>query len=276
MRRFFSIYAAFLSQQVKALVEYKLDFLIGVIALSIQQIGSFLVLFAVFTQIKAVGGWSFDEMLLFYGWSQVVRGIDHIYNDNIWLVGWWRIRDGSFTHYLLRPIGIIQHIIMERVQFDGFGELLVGFLLFAYAWLRLGLALGPAELGMLLVFLVCGLALYFGIKLAAAAVAFWTVSSGELMQVAYEVNSFTKYPLDIYKNVWLKNFLLFVLPFAVVSYVPMAWFLRDTAALSAALGFDVVSKTWVPVGMALLSAAFVGFGFVLFRIGLRRYTGTGT
>lgn len=197
MKRFLQIYLAFFKQQLKALMEYKVDFMMGMIALGVQQISTFLVLLAVFTQIKAIGTYDFNEILLFYGYSQIIRGIDHIYNDNIWTVGWGQIRDGSFSKYLVRPINTITHIIMERVQFDGIGEFIIGIIVFIYAKGKLGLSFGLEGSLVFTVFVISGLVIYFAIKLLCAAVAFWTTSSGELMTVTYEINSFNKYPLDI-------------------------------------------------------------------------------
>ena len=200
MKRFLLIYLAFFKQQLKCLMEYKIDFLMGTIALGIQQISTFLILLAVFTQINAIASYSFNEILLFYGYSQIVRGIDHIYNDNIWSVGWGKIQDGSFSLYLTRPINIVSHIIMEKIQFDGIGEFLLGLIIFIYAKLQLNLVFSLGDHLAFFIFLITGLAIYFAIKLICASIAFWTVSSGELMTVTYEINSFSKYPLDIYKN----------------------------------------------------------------------------
>ncbi len=274
--RFFGIYKAFFAQQVKALIEYKLDFAIGMTALGFQQLSSFLVLLAVFTQIKAIGSYSFDEMLLFYGYSQILRGIDHVYNDNIWTIGWNRIRNGTFSQFLTRPMPALTQVVMERVQFDGLGELILGTLVFVYAYVRLGLSFGALDWLVFAAFTVSGLAIYFGIKLACSAVAFWTVSSGELMTTAYEVNTFTKYPLDIYKSAFLKNLLLYFLPFAVVSYLPMAYYIRDGAFISEVIGLPFPGRIWVLVFTAVIALlSLVGSG-ILWSLGLRRYNATGT
>lgn len=281
MFRFFGIWAAFFQQQIKALIEYKMDFAIGMTAIAFQQLGSFLILFAVFTRITAIGGFSFDEMLLFYGYSQILRGIDHVYNDNIWTVGWFRIRNGTFSQFLTRPIGVLTHVVLERVQFDGMGELLLGVVVFVYAFLRLGLVWGPLEWATFLVFLVLGLAIYFAIKLLCASVAFWTVSSGELMTVAYEINTFTKYPLDIYAHPVLRWFLTFVLPFAVVAYFPMVHFLRGDAHAAAVLGWSQAAGSGYFDGLVLTFTAVIavvslGIAYGVWRLGLRRYNATGT
>lgn len=275
MKRFLQIYLAFFKQQLKALMEYKVDFMMGMIALGVQQISTFLVLLAVFTQIKAIGTYDFNEILLFYGYSQIVRGIDHIYNDNIWTVGWGQIRDGSFSKYLVRPINTITHIIMERVQFDGIGEFIIGIIVFIYAKRKLGLIFGLKESIVFTVFLISGLVIYFAIKLLCAAVAFWTTSSGELMTVTYEINSFNKYPLDIYKSVILKTLLLYILPFAVVSYVPMAYFLRDSVFIGGVLGFNYGARINLIVFSVAVAITSMIVAKLVWNAGLKRYNASG-
>ncbi|MBU0956252.1 MAG: ABC-2 family transporter protein [Spirochaetes bacterium] len=276
MRRFLEVYLAFFKQQIKSLIEYKVDFALGMLALAFQQLSSFLVLFAVFTQIKSIGSYSFDEMLLFYGFSQILRGVDHIYNDNIWTVGWMRIRNGTFSQYLTRPIPVLSQVIMERVQFDGFGELLLGLLVFVYAKVRLALVFTPMDWLVFGAFCITGLAIYFAIKLACSAVAFWTVSSGELMTVVYEVNTFTRYPLDIYKSAILRNLLIYFLPFAVVSYFPMVYFLRDNIFISSVLGINYDNRIFILIFSVTIAAAALLLASTLWRRGMRRYNASGT
>lgn len=275
MKRFLQIYLAFFKQQLKALMEYKVDFMMGMIALGVQQISTFLVLLAVFTQIKAIGTYDFNEILLFYGYSQIIRGIDHIYNDNIWTVGWGQIRDGSFSKYLVRPINTITHIIMERVQFDGIGEFIIGIIVFIYAKGKLGLSFGLEGSLVFTVFVISGLVIYFAIKLLCAAVAFWTTSSGELMTVTYEINSFNKYPLDIYKSLILKTLLLYILPFAVVSYVPMAYFLRDSAFIGGVLGFNYGARINLVVFSVVVAIISMIVAKLVWNEGLKRYNASG-
>lgn len=275
MIKFLQMYSAFLKQQIKALIEYRLDFALGMIGLAIFQIGSFLIIFSVFTQVNSIGEYTFNEILLFYGYSQILRGIDHIYNDNFWGIAFGAIKDGRFSQYLLRPINPILQIIMERVQFDGFGELIIGVVMFVYAKAALKLTLGFKGGIILLIFSISGLMIYFAIKLICTAISFWTMTSGEFMVVTYEVNSFTKYPLDIYKNKMLKLLLTYVLPFAAVSYLPLVYFLRDKKYIGDVLG---IHYTWqyCPVFM-VLGIAIISLLISLFiwNIGLKRYQPSG-
>lgn len=276
MLRFFQVYSAFFKQQIKSLIEYKIDFMMGMIALAVQQVATFLVIFLVFTQIEVIASYSFDEILLFYGYSQIIRGIDHILNDNIWAIGWEKIRNGEFSKYLIRPINPIVHIVMERVQFDGFGEVILGIIIFVYAQLKLGLKFSLLDSFIFLIFIITGLTIYFSIKLVCAAIAFWTVSSGELMSVVYEINGFTKYPLDIYKNVILKNILLYILPFALVSYIPIVYFIRDIEHISLVIGISLASKVYLLILTILITIITFLISLSFWNLGIKKYNATGT
>lgn len=276
MLKFLRIYLACIKQQIKTLIEYKMDFMLGMIALAMSQISTFLVLFAVFTQIKSLASYTFDEVLLFYGYSQIIRGIDHVYNDNIWTVAWNKVRDGSFSNYLIRPIGVLTHIVMERFQFDGFGEVVLGLVIFVYAKLRTGVVFGWSGWLLLVFFGFCGLVIYFSIKMVTAAISFWSASSGELMSVIYEANTFTKFPLDIYKNKLLRLVLIYVLPFAIVSYFPIAYFLRDHNTIGALLGINYHYKELLIVFIAGVTLLFYGVSRGVWEWGLRHYNATGS
>lgn len=120
-----SLWWVFLKQQLKELIEYKQDFLMGMVSVLFQQVGLFLVTVVVFTQLKELGGFSINEMFLLYGFYTLVRGIDHFYNDNIWSFAWNKVKDGRFITILLRPINPILHVVIERFNMSGLSEILV-------------------------------------------------------------------------------------------------------------------------------------------------------
>lgn len=275
MKRFIGIYAAFIRQQIKALMEYRVDFLLGVIGLGIFQVAMFIMLLAVFTQIRGIGPYTFDEVLFFFGFAQFIRGIDHIYNDNIWFVAWYYIREGRFYQFLIRPINPVLHIVMERISIDGFGELILSLIIMFYAKGRLGLVFSALDWLVFAWFTLCSLSIYFAIKLTFAAISFWTTQSGEVMTMAYEINSFTRYPLDIYKNRVIQFAVTFILPFAVASYFPILYFIRDSAAISALLHLPPWPKLWIPVFTGLIASLSLFIAFTVWNRGIRNFQATG-
>ncbi len=66
-----------------------------------------------------------------------------------------------------------------------------------------------------------GVALFSGILVLQATLAFWTVESLEIMNMlTYGGVQAAQYPLDIYSR-WFRDLLTFVVPLACVAYYPV-------------------------------------------------------
>ena len=113
-----------------------------------------------------------------------------------------------------------------------------------------------------------GVALFSGILVLQATLAFWTVESLEIANtLTYGGVEAAQYPLDIYAR-WFRNFLTFVVPLACVSYFPVAAVLghADRTGLSP----------WLSRLTPALGFAFFGLSLLVWRFGVRRYTSTGS
>lgn len=102
-----------------------------------------------------------------------------------------------------------------------------------------------------------------GVYLGLAALAFWSDSRTGVVNMAWNLNQYGKYPVEVFNRV-LRGLLTFVLPFVFVAAYPAGYFLRREAWLwQAAL---------TPVAGVLCTAA----ALLVWRAGLRRYTGAGS
>lgn len=82
--RYIRLYKIFIFQYFKMLMEYKKDFIIGVIGFILTQITGVAFIYIIFQRIPSLNGWGFYELLFVYGFAQIPRGIDHLITDNLW------------------------------------------------------------------------------------------------------------------------------------------------------------------------------------------------
>lgn len=139
MKRYGRLYLQFLKQYIKVLIEYRADFIFGLIGFILVQFSGVVFIQLIFQSIPALSGWSFHEVLFIYGFAQIPRGIDHVFTDNLWILSGRILLEGGFDKYLLRPINPLFHLLSERFQPDGFGEILIGSALVGYSVVSLGL-----------------------------------------------------------------------------------------------------------------------------------------
>ena len=109
-----------------------------------------------------------------------------------------------------------------------------------------------------------GVALFVGILVLQATLAFWTIESLEIANVfTYGGVQAAQYPLNIYAT-WFRRLLTFAVPLACVAYYPVLAILKRSDPLGA--------PDWLLPLTPLAGFAFLALSFVAWRAGMARYT----
>lgn len=235
MRKYFKLYKMFLSQYLKSLMEYRIDFFIGLFGFFLAQATGIAFLYLIFQRIPTLNGWSFYEVMFIYGFAQLPKGLDHLFTDNLWALSGRIIVRGEFDKYLLRPINPLFHLLAEVFQPDAFGELLVGIILVLVSLSKLGITISVINILMFILLVIFSTLIYSSIKLLLASIAFWIKYSQAILFTGYMLSDFVKYPINIYAN-WLQKILTFMIPFAFTAYFPAGYFLGKVNFLNATCG----------------------------------------
>lgn len=263
IKRALKMHRIFIAQELKRMMEYKGDFLTGVIGFLITQLFNVLFLTIIFSQIPTLSGWTFSEVMFIYGFSLLPKAIDHLFFDNLWSVGHFIVRKGDFDKYLTRPINPLFHVMAEKFQVDAFGELLVGILLIAYSVPSLSIEWSVIKVVLVIVAIIFASFIYTGIKIGTSALALWIKRSGNITYMFYMVNDFVKYPIDIYNNV-VRSVVTYIIPFAFTSYFPALYFLTGENPL-----FNI--------GMTVLvSIVVMAIGIFIWNRGIGAYESAGS
>ncbi|EKQ52246.1 MULTISPECIES: ABC-2 family transporter protein [unclassified Clostridium] len=234
MKKYLILYNKFLQQYIKSLIEYRADFILGLIGFTLVQGANIIFIKLIFNTIPNLSGWSFYEILFIYGFSQIPRGIDHIFTDNLWMLSGYIIVNGNFDRYLIRPLNPLFQVLAERFQPDGFGELIIGIILAVISSNNLGINFTFSKLVLFIFAVICGSLIYTAIKLAVASIAFWLKFAQSYLFMTYQLSNFTRYPIGIYPNT-IRNILTFIIPFAFTGYYPGAYFLGKGSLFSGVI-----------------------------------------
>ena len=261
MKKYQRMHLIFIRQYIKQIMEYKVDFVVGVLGVFLTQGLNLLFLNVIFQHIPSLEGWTFQEIAFIYGFSLIPKGLDHLFFDNLWALGQRLVRKGEFDKYLTRPINPLFHILVETFQIDALGELLVGGILLGTTLTSISWTLPK-----FLLFLVCipfATLIYTSLKIATASIAFWTKQSGAMIYIFYMFNDFAKYPISIYNSL-LRWLISFIVPFAFTAYYPASYFLQGKNGL-----FNIG-------GLILISLVFFFISLKLWDRGLNAYESAGS
>ena len=263
IKRYASLYWQFFKAHLKVMMEYRLDFLIGMMSVVMVQFTSVFFVKVVFDQIQQLNGWNFYEVLFIYGVASTGRSIHHIFFDNLWTLGWQYIRPGKFDRLLVRPINPLFHLVAERVQQDGFGQLVIGLLILGTAMPNLAMEWDVWNLVLLAVMVVSSGVIFVAVNLFFSTLSFWMVDSLPLTAAVFNMSEFARYPLTIY-NKGIRMLLTWLIPYGFTAFYPAALFIDHSGYQTLAMFTPLVAVV----------SAVIAYWF--WNRGLRAFTSTGS
>jgi ABC-2 type transport system permease protein len=261
------LYGRYVAVSLRAQMQYPGSFIVTSIGAFAATITDFIAIWALFVRFQRIEGWRFEEVALLYGVISVAFALSDALTRGFDIFGEQFVKTGDFDRILVRPRSTLLQLLGYELRATRIGRLAQGVL----AW-TVGMHLSRVDwtLGAwatLLFAVAGGVALFSGILVLQATLAFWTVESLEVANtLTYGGVEAAQYPMDIYAR-WFRNFLTFVVPLACVSYYPVAVVLGriDTAGMAGWLRFTPA-----------LGFVFLAVATRVWRFGVRRYTSTGS
>lgn len=262
MRYYIRIYRLFIIQYIKTLMQSKLNFFIGLFGCLFVQASGIVFLYLIFEQIPLLNGWSMNQLIFIYGFSQIPRGLDHFFADYIWLLASRMVTNGEFDRYLLRPVPPFFQLLCDRVQLDAVGELLIGGVLVVMSVANGTVHVSPVNILLFIISILAGAVIYTSIKLFFASLAFWMTNSSPILQLGYEMSGFAKYPISIYSKP-IQIFCSIIIPFAFAAFYPASYFITNK---------DILTTVVLEVGVAVIVWLIA---YNVFKLGVKAYKSVG-
>jgi ABC-2 type transport system permease protein len=223
---------------------------------------------AVYAGRQSIGGFTLEGMLYYYGTASIIYYLIMDFADwNLQML----IRTGRFLTFALRPVSHRFFALAQKVGHRTLGllfEFLPVWLIFAVVF---RIPLLPARPVWAALSIALGFLMMFLVDYSIGILAFWlTRTDGirALFRLFRDLLAGTFIPLSFFPLTVQK--LMFVLPFQFITYVPVRVFIGHYELAGISMSVPGI------VGIQALGVlAMWGASGLLFRQGIRRYTGVG-
>ncbi|WP_332771977.1 ABC transporter permease [Phenylobacterium sp.] len=223
---------------------------------------------ALFARFGPVQGWTFGDIAMFFGMISVSFAIADFLSRGFDMFGAHFIKTGDFDRVLLRPRSAALQLIGYDFRLARIGRFAQGLIVIGLATATLSLEWDAAKIALALWTIVGGVALFVGLMVFQAVLAFWTVESLEVMNVlTYGGVQAAQFPLSLYAG-WFRNLLIFVVPLGCVAYFPVLAILDKPDPLGA--------PAWLLPLTPAAGLLFLAVSFLAWRFGVSKYTSTGS
>ena len=219
--------------------------------------------FLLFWRFGNVGEWTVERVMLVYGLAVTSFGLAEVFSRGFDYFP-WQIRTGEFDRILLRPRNTFLQIVAARFHIHRIARAAGGLAMVLWSLSRLGVPATAANMAVLTLALAGGYLTYTGVFVFSSAASFWTIQALDWIyiftNISYQV---VKSPPELLPR-WLKNMFIYIMPMMVFCYFPAAsvcgW------GLPTVLGWLAL-----PAG-----AAFFGLSLLMWKVGVRHYSSTGS
>lgn len=260
---YLNIYWRLIFLHLRSVTEYRLDFWLGVLGAVLVRGSGLIFIWAIFSRIPELGGWTGWEVGVLYAFVLMAGGLREVFCNGPWLLS-STIHNGNFDRLLVRPLPSSLQSITLSSGFDGVGNFLLGLIVLLVSSHVLTLEWTLARVLWTCMSILCATVIVSCIAFVTNLVSFF--QSGDSTQLAFLISNLVelvKFPISLYSTL-IQIALSTVLPFAYVSYFP-------TLVL---LGKDV-PFVWCAYLSPLVAVIAVFISARIWAKAINRYQGAG-
>jgi ABC-2 type transport system permease protein len=255
IRAYCRFLAVSFSVNVQAVVEYRVNFLIQVLGMMLNNAAFALFWGVLIGRVGKLGDYGFPEVMIIWALVSTSFGLAHVVFGNVRSLG-QIVQKGELDLYLLQPKDVMLNLLASRTVVSAWGDFLYGFVVIA---LVPGFDLG--RLALFACLCVPGAIVFASTFAAAESLAFFLGDATGISEAVMEfLLSFSLYPESIFDG-GMRWIFYTILPSAFIAFVPLA---------------AIRASSWALVPPLLCVAlAYAAASYGLFRLGLRRYESGG-
>lgn len=217
-----------------------------------------------FSRFGSIGEWTVERIILVYALAVASFGLAESFCRGFDYFPWQMIRTGDFDRLLLRPRSLFTQVAASYFHLHRAVRPVTGVCAVVWALCRMGVPFTAQHLVILAMALAGGCIMYCGVFVLTSGIAFYTVQGLDWIYILTNASYQIARVPEPYLPKALKSMFSFVLPVLLVSFYP--------AAAVCAWGYPAWLG-WLALPAGLL---FLGLSLIVWKVGVRHYTSTGS
>ncbi|MDD4296118.1 MAG: ABC-2 family transporter protein [Ruminiclostridium sp.] len=267
--RYFDILKAVASATYKEWAAYRTHSMVSIFVGPVYFLVQFFIWKAVYESRGSINGFTLEQTLTYFGISALIEYLIMDFADwNLQML----IHTGKFLTFMLKPMSHVYFAFSQKI-----GHRILGFI-FEFTPVMLifllvfRITIFPVRPFWALISIILGYLMRFLVDYSIGITAFWFTKTSGIRRVFLlfrDVCSGVFFPLAFLPELWQKALML--LPFQFIAYVPIRVFIGsyELGGISCSIPQIVAIQAAAVTVMAI-------FTIVLYKIGVRRFTGVGT
>ena len=262
IKKSISLYGKYASICVRSAMQYKLSFVLMILARFIIAFCEFLAITFLFSGLTELKGYTYGDVLLCFSLIHMSFVFAELFGNGFQVFS-GTVKRGEFDRMLLRPCSLILQVIGTKFEIGRTGPLITAVITLVIGIRNSQIQWSIGTVLTLAGMLIGGTLLFIGLFLLGASFCFYTIEDTRALHIlTYGAKEHGKYPLDVYGK-GIMGFCTYIIPYTLIQYYPLQYLLGKTTQWQYAL---------YPLGVVV----FLAICYVVWRVGVRNYTSCGS
>ncbi|MFT4235395.1 MAG: ABC-2 family transporter protein [Microbacterium sp.] len=254
------------ASRIRSQATFKVSFFAELLGQALVVATEFMELWVILAQTQQLGGLTLPRVALVYGMAAFAFGIADMFFGEIDGLS-DQIKSGRLEVLLIRPVPLLLQLSSLDLNLRRLGRIVTGLALYLVSLVLCGVEPTLPHVLLAVIAPLAGAAIFGALLTMAGAMQFWLVDGREFANAfTYGGNYVAGTPAAVFA-LPMRVFFTFVIPATLVAYAPAL----------ALLGLD--GPAFVPSWAGWLGAPVAvvvwGVAAIVWRAGVRRYTGAG-
>ena len=261
------VYGRYLEISIRSQMQYRASFIMLSLGHLVITGIEFIGIWVLFERFGSLRGWALAEVAFMYGLVNIAFSISDAATRGFDMFG-TMVKSGDFDRLLIRPRSTALQLAGQELTLRRVGRFAQGLFILLWAASTLDVDWTVPRVALVFFAVLGGAALFAGLIVLQATLAFWTTETLEIMNtVTYGGVETTQYPVVIYRA-WFRDIFIYVVPLATVSYFPTIAILGRPDPLGSSVPFQFLSP--------LIGFAFLALTLRIWQFGVHHYRSTGS
>lgn len=210
----------FTKKSIKAMLTYRLSFLINCISQALDYAVTFLLMWIMISAFDTMNGWNAYEVMLLYSLSLFAYGIAGTFFFNIMLHLPQQIEHGSFDDILVKPVKVLPYLVSSNFICNYIAHITLSIFVMIICFNALQIPFTVFVFIKIIGILFFGSLIYAGFFLIVSGSAFFTTKTNSLSNIMFFFREVSFYPLSIFPKI-IQLIATVLVPYGFINYYPL-------------------------------------------------------
>ena len=252
----------YLSMHLKVALEYKISFLLSALSSILVLLVELFTVYSLFNKFQLLDTYNINELLLGFGIVWLGYSFSELFFrgfDEFSLL----IIKGNFDLLLIKPRNIFLQIFGSNICYPKISRVLASLTLVIYSSIKIMNSFNILKIILLINMFFGSTIIFLAIFIMGASLSFVTIQGLEIISIITNGSKqVSQYPIKIY-NKGFRFIFTFIIPIALINYYPISYLNNNTSNILMLL-------------CPFVSIIFLVFSICIFKLGMNRYTSTGS